>query len=127
MVSVGFLAVIFYRQRRPEIMIKAASGAGIGSLAGLLWFAMSSVFEALTVTFFHKGPELRSAILSKIQETASQTTDPQVLALFDRVKTPEGFEFLMIAGLIFAFFASIILGGFGGALGGAILGRRRRS
>src|ERR1019366_7370238 len=127
MVSVGFLAVIFYRQRRPEIMIKAASGAGIGSLAGLLWFAMSSVFEALTVTFFHKGPELRSAILSKIQETASQTTDPQVLALFDRVKAPEGFEFLMIAGLIFAFFASIILGGFGGALGGAILGRRRRS
>lgn len=127
MVSVGFLAVIFYRQRRPEIMIKAASGAGIGSLAGLLWFAMSSVFEALTVTLFHKGPELRTAILSKIQETASQTTDPQVLALFDRVKTPEGFEFLMIAGLIFAFFASIVLGGLGGALGGVILGRRNRS
>lgn len=127
MASVGFLAVIFYRQRRPEILVKAASGAGIGSLAGLLWFAMSSVFEALTVTLFHKGPELHAAIMAKIQETASQTTDPQVLALFDRVKTPEGFEFLMIAGLVFAFFASIVLGGLGGAMGGAILGRRNRS
>jgi hypothetical protein len=127
MVSVGFLAVIFYRQSRPEIMIKTGSGAGIGSLAGLLWFAMSSVFEAVTVTLFHKGPELRAAILAKIQETASQTTDPQVLALFDRLKTPGGFEFLMLAGLVFAFFASIVLGGLGGALGGAILGRRNRS
>jgi hypothetical protein len=126
MLSVGFLAVIFYRQRRPEIMIKASSGAGIGGLAGLLWFAMSSVFEALTVTLFHKGPELRAAILTKIQETAAQTTDPQVLAMFDRVKTPEGFEFLMLAGLVFAFFASIVLGGVGGAIGGAILGRRGR-
>jgi hypothetical protein len=47
--------------------------------------------------------------------------------MLDRVKTPEGFEFLMIAGLIFAFFASIVLGGLGGALGGVILGRRNRS
>lgn len=28
MAVVGFLAVVFYRQRRPEIMIKAATGAG---------------------------------------------------------------------------------------------------
>jgi hypothetical protein len=126
MVSVGFLAVIFYRQRRPEIMIKAGSGAGIGSLAGLLWFAMSCVFETLIVTVLHKGPELRATILAKIQEAASQTTDPQVLAMLDRVKTPEGLEFLMLAGLVFAFFASIVLGGLGGALGGAILGRRKR-
>jgi hypothetical protein len=33
----------------------------------------------------------------------------------------------MIVGLVFAFFASIVLGGVGGALGGAILGRRNRS
>jgi len=29
--------------------------------------------------------------------------------------------------LVFAFFASIVLGGLGGALGSAILGRRQRS
>jgi hypothetical protein len=126
MVCVGFLAVIFYRQSRPEIMLKAKTGAGLGALAGLLWFAMSSVIEALVVLVFHKGAELRTALLTKIQEAASQTSDPQILAMFERFKTQAGLEFLMIAGLICAFLASIALGGLGGALGGAILGRRRR-
>ena len=126
MVSVGFLAVVFCRQRRPESMIKAAAGAGIGALAGLLWFAMSSVFEALIVIFFHKGPELRSALIAKLQELSSQTSDPQVLSMFERFKTPGGLEFLMLASLVFAFLASIVLAAVGGALGGAVLGRRDR-
>ena len=127
MASVGFLAVVFYRQRRPGIMVKAAAGAGLGAMAGLLWFAMSSIVEALVVIFLHKGPELRNALIAKIQEVASQTSDPQVLAMFERAKTQSGLEFLMLAGLVFAFLASIVLGGLGGALGGAILGRRDRS
>lgn len=127
MFSVGFLAVVFYRQRRPEIMIKAGTGAGLGALGGLLWFAMSSIVEALIVIFLHKGPELRNALLTKIQEAASKTSDPQVLSVFDRLKSPGGLEFLMLTGLVFAFLASIVLGGLGGVLGGAILGRRDRS
>jgi hypothetical protein len=126
MVCVGFLAVIFYRQSRPEFVIKAATGAGLGALAGLLWFAMSSVIEALVVLVFHKGAELRTALLAKIQEAASQTSDPQILAMFERFKTQAGLEFLMLAGLVCAFLASVLLGGLGGALGGAILGRRNR-
>ena len=127
MFSVGFLAVIFYRQRAPGIMIKPTTGAGLGALAGLLWFAMSSIIEALVVIFLHKGAELRNALTEKLQQLSSQTADPQVLALFERFKTPEGLEFLMLASLVFAFLASIVLGGLGGALGGAILGRRNRS
>jgi hypothetical protein len=127
MVSVGFLALVFYRQRRPEIMIKAATGAALGALGGLLWFAMSSILEALIVIFLHKGPELRNALLAKLQEAASQTSDPQVLSVFARLKSQGGLEFLMLTGLVFAFLASIVLGGLGGALGSAILGRRQRS
>jgi len=127
MFSVGFLAVVFYRQRRPEIMMKAATGAGLGALGGLLWFAMSSILEALIVIFLHKGPELRNALLAKLQEAASQTSDPQVLSVFERLKSQGGLEFLMLTGLVFAFLASIVLGGLGGALGAAILGRRQRS
>jgi hypothetical protein len=127
MFSVGFLAVVFYRQRRREIMIKSAAGAGLGALSGLLWFAVSSILEALVVIFLHKGPELRNQLLVKIQQAASQTSDPQVLAVFERLKTQGGLEFLMLSGLVFAFLASIVLGGLGGALGGAILGRRDRS
>ncbi len=127
MFSVGFLAVVFYRQRRPGIVTKATTGAGIGALAGLLWFAMSSILEALIVIFLHKGPELRSTLLEKLQQLSSQTSDPQVLAMFERFKTPGGLEFLMLTSLFFAFLASLVLAGLGGALGGAILGRRNKS
>jgi hypothetical protein len=124
MVSVGFLAVVFYRQSQREILIKPAIGAGLGALAGLLWFAMSSILEALVVILFHKGPELSSELVKRIQQAASQTTDPQILAMFDRLKSPGGLEVLMLTGLVFAFLASIVLGGLGGLLGGALLGRR---
>jgi hypothetical protein len=127
MFSVGFLAVVFYRQRRREIVIKATAGAGIGALGGLLWFAMSSVLEALIVIVLHKGPELRNELIVRIQQAASQTSDPQVLALFERLKTGGGLEVLMLTGLFFAFLAAIVLGALGGALGGAILARRDRS
>jgi hypothetical protein len=127
MFSVGFLAVVFYRQSQRGIMIKTSSGAALGALGGLLWFAMSSIFEALVVIFLHKGPDLRNELLAKIQQAASQTSDPQVVAVFERFKSQGGLEFLMLMGLVFAFLASIVLGSLGGALGGAILGRRDRS
>jgi hypothetical protein len=127
MFSVGFLAVIFYRQGRREVMIKASAGAGLGALGGLLWFAISSVLEALIVIFLHKAPELRHELIVRIQQAATQTSDPQVLAVFERLKSQGGLEILMLTGLVFAFLASIVLGGLGGALGGAILGRRDRS
>ena len=124
MLSVGFLAVVFYRQRRRGITIKASVGAALGALSGLLWFAISSVIEALIVISLHKGPELRSQMLEKIQQASAQTSDPQVLAMFDRLKTPDGLKALIIFGIVFAFLAAIVLAGLGGALGGAIFGRR---
>ena len=124
MFSVGFLAVVFYRQSRREILMRPAIGAGLGALAGLLWFAMSSILEALVVILFHKGPELSSELVKRIQQASSQTSDPQVLAVFDRLKSPGGLELLMLTGLIFALLASLVLGGLGGVRGGAILGRR---
>jgi hypothetical protein len=127
MFSVGFLAVVFYRQRRPESMIKATTGARLGALSGVLWFAMTSIMEALIVIFLHKGAEFHNALTEKLQQLSSQTSDPQLLAMFARFKTPGGFEFLMLMSLVFAFLASIVLGGLGGALGSAVLGRRQRS
>lgn len=127
MLSVGFLAVVFYRQRQPGTVITAATGARIGAFSGLLWFAVSSILEALIVLLLHKGPEIRNALVAKIQQAASQTSDPQTLAVFDRFRTPGGLEFLMIVGVIFAFFASIVLAGLGGTLGGAILSRRGKN
>lgn len=126
MFSVGFLAVVFYRQGQPAAVLRAAAGARLGALSGLLWFAMSSILEALVVLVLHKGPELRQGLTSVIEQAASRTSDPQVLAVFERLKTPDGLEFLMVFGLISGFVASILLATLGGALGGAIFGRRNK-
>lgn len=125
MLGVGFLAVILYRQRRPGMAIKAAAGAGIGALGGLLWYAMSSIVGTLIVIFLHKGPEVRSQLIARIDQAAAQTSDPQTLAVFQRFKGPGGLELLIVLGFVFALVASIVLGGLGGALG-SLLSRRNR-
>jgi len=127
MVCVGFLAVVFHRQKRPEVPVNATNGAGLGVLGGLLWFALSSIFGALVVIFLHQGGEIRTQLIQKIQQTAAQTQDVQVKAMFERLQSPDGLELLIVMGLILAFISSIVLAGFGGALGGIILGRRNRS
>lgn len=127
MLSVGFLAVVFYRQRQREGGLRVTVAAGLGALGGLLWFAMSAILETLAIIFLHKGPELRAELLARIQQAGAQANDPQVQAVFERFKTQGGLEFLMLTGLFFALLAAIVLGGLGGALGGAILGRRGKS
>jgi len=126
MFSVGFLAVVFYRQGHPGADIKAWGGARLGALSGLLWFATSAVLEAVVVLLMHKGPEIRKALMDAIDQAASRTSDPQVIAVFDRFKSADGLEFLMVFFLIFGFFAAIVLGAGGGALGERVLGRRNK-
>lgn len=126
MIAVGFLAVIFYRQGRAGVAVTPGAGARLGAVSGLLWFAMSSILEAVVVLVFHKGPEIRQGMLKVIDQAAARTTDPQALAIFDRFRAPDGIEFLMIIGLISGFLASIVLAAIGGALGGSILGRRNK-
>jgi hypothetical protein len=127
MLSAGFLAVILYRQFRLGNSVQALAGARLGALGGLFWFAMTSILQAVAVLVLHKGPELRHELITKIEQAATQTSDPQALAMFDRLRSPGGLEFLMVCALIFAFVAAIILGGIGGALGGTILGRRDKT
>jgi hypothetical protein len=95
-------------------------------LSGLLWFAMSSIVEAFVVLILHKGPELRQALTTMIDQAAARTSEPQALAIFERLKSPDGLEFLMIFGLVSGFLAAIVLGAIGGALGATILRRRKK-
>jgi hypothetical protein len=127
MLVVGFLGVVFYRQGKPGVSLTAGAGARLGALSGLLWFAMSCILEAGVVLVWHKGPEIRQGLLAVIDQAASRTSDPQALAVFDRFKTPEGIEFLMVAGLIVGFLASVALGALGGVLAAKVLGRRNRN
>jgi hypothetical protein len=126
-ISMGFLAVVFYRQRRPGVVVKAKAGAKLGALSAALWFAAASIIGALIVIFLHKGEEVRNQFVSIIQQAASQTSDPQRLAMYERFKTPDGLLFLICFALVFSFFAAIILGAIGGALGGTMLAGKSKT
>lgn len=126
MISVGFLAVVFYRQRWPGSAIKPAAGVRLGALSGLLGFAISSLFQVIVVVFLHKGTEVRDQLMKVIDQAATRTTDPQAIAMLQRFKSGDGLEVLMIFIVIFLLITSILLGVLGGALGGALLGRNNR-
>ena len=127
MLGAGMLAVIFSRRRSPEIVIKAGTGARLGAISGLFCFGMSATLEAIVVAVFHKGPELRNAMLQVIQQAATKTSDPQVTTALDYFKSPQGLAVMLLFALVSAFFASIILGSIGRTLGGVFLSRRDRS
>jgi hypothetical protein len=127
MLAVGFLTVVFYRQGNPESSIRTGTGARLGALSGLICFAMASIVEALVVLVLHKSSEIRAALLSAVNQAATRTSDPQALAVFERFKSPEGLQLLLVFGLLFGLIASIVLAAMSGAVGAMILGPRRKS
>jgi hypothetical protein len=95
-------------------------------VCGILFFGISAVFEALAVAFFHTGGELRQKMLDVLQQAASRSSDPQVQAAFDQLKTPEGIGVVLVFGMVVLFVFSIAAGGLAGALTGAFVGRQKR-
>ncbi len=105
-------------------MIRSGTGAKLGALSGLLFFGVSTILETLALAVLHKGPEVRSAMLDKVQQAAARYPSSEVQPFLDFVKSPDGFVIMMVASVIFGLVAFIVLGSCGGALGAALLGRR---
>jgi len=126
MFSVGFLSIVFYRQGRPGMAIRPGVGARLGAVSGLLCFTALSILEVVAVLVMDKGPEIRKVVLQQFEQAASRTSDPQVLAIFEKVKTPDGLELAMLFIVVFGFLAAIVLGATGGALGALLMGRRNK-
>ncbi len=122
----GFLAVSLYHRRNLAWGVNARSGAQLGAVSGFLFFGISAVLETFAVALFHTGGQVRQKMLEALQQAASRSTDPQVQAAFDRLKTPEGMAAMLVLGLVVLFLVSIAAGSLAGALTGAVLGRRKR-
>ncbi len=122
----GFLAVTLYHRRSAVGNVNARSGAQIGALSGLLFFGIAVILEALAAALFHTGGQIRQKMLEALQQAAARSADPQVQAVFDRMKTPEGFAAMLILFLVVLLLFSIAASSLAGALTGAVLGRRNR-
>lgn len=122
----GFLGVAFSRRRNPGGLIGRGAGARLGALSGLLFFGISTFLNTLAVVVLHKGAELRSEQMDKLQQWAARYPGPEVQPVLDFAKSPNGFAILVVASVIFGCIAFIVLGSCGGALGAALLGRHDR-
>ncbi len=122
----GFLAVTLYQRRSPGWGVNPRSGAQLGAVGGLLFFGISAILEALAAALFHTGGQIRQKMLEALQQAASRSTDPQVQAVFERMKTPEGLAAMLIFSMVALLLVSIAAGSIAGALTGAFLGRRKR-
>jgi hypothetical protein len=123
----GFLAVALYRWRTAGA-VRAGLGAQLGAISGILCFGILSAFIALAAAVPDYRIKLREQVIDYMQKAAaSRPADPQVQALIEQIKTPDGFAMILIIGSVLLFVFFIGLGTLGGALGGAVLGRRDSS
>jgi len=111
-------AILWLIRNHPEL-----KDAQIMRLAG----TTKTTLQAIRVAVLHEGPKISNAMLQAIQQAATKSNDPQVTAALDYFKSPQGLAVMLLFALVSAFFASIILGSIGGALGGVFLSRRDRS
>ena len=125
-IGAGFLAVILYRRRNPEIALRVRTGARLGALCGFFCFGMSAVLAALRVALLHEGDEIRRAMFEALQQQAVRYSDPQFQSSMEFIRSPAGLIFMTVFLLMFAFLFFLLMGAVGGALGGAAFGRRSR-
>lgn len=122
----GFLAVFFTQRGSPGVAIRPAAGTRLGAFSGLLLFGMSTIFETLAVVVLHKGSEIRSGMIDKIQQAAARYPGSQVQPLLEFVRTPDGFAVFMVASMIFGLAAFLVLSGIGGAVTASVIAKQRR-
>lgn len=127
MVGAGFLAVVFHRQRLPGTPSNAVAGAGIGALGGLMFFVFSAAFMALASAFPEFRAKFREQLIENAQKwAASRPAEPQIQAALDQLKTPEGFLMSMILAAFIFLIICPLIASLGGALAGAVFGRRSK-
>jgi hypothetical protein len=122
----GGLAVALLRWRGLQDAMNARAGARLGALSGLFLFCVSSVLEGLVILTLHKGTEVRTEMLDRMQQVASRYPGAEVQPFLDFVRSPGGFTLMMIASLVFGFVAFLVLGSLGGLCGAMLMGRKNR-
>jgi hypothetical protein len=126
-VGAGFLSVVFHRSRLPGSPPNAMAGAGIGALGGLIFFALCAGLMGLGSAFPDVRAKMREQVIESMQKAAaSRPGEPQVQALLDQIKTPEGFAMIMILAGFVLLILFPMLASLGGALAGAVFGRRTK-
>lgn len=126
MLAAGFLAITFYRRHRPGIALRVSEAAKIGALAGIFCCCILSFVLAGMATVPDVRTKMQDQYIEANQKVAAwlHASPADVQASTEQLKTPRGFSDMLIEACVAGFLLSIVLGGLGGVMGSAILGRR---
>ena len=128
MLAAGFLAVIFHGRPRSGTPLRASEAARLGALAGILCSVIVSLFMGFAATVPDVRAKMQDECIASAQKLSAWfPANPAIQEQIDELKTPRGFVMALIKAGIVLFVLSIVLAGAGGALGGAMLGRRDKT
>jgi zinc-ribbon domain len=122
----GCLAVILYRYRNPAWQAGVRSGAQLGAVTALLSSGVIGIFSAIAFAVLQAGGQARQQVLDALQQVATRSSDPQVQAALDLLKTSDGLGNKLVLALIVFFLISVAAGSLAGALTSTFIGRRKR-
>jgi hypothetical protein len=126
-IGAGFLAVVLYRRRNPEIAVRARTGARLGAMCGFFCGGMTAILGTLRVAILHEGAKIRAFLLDVVQQQSGRSAEPEFQASLDFFRSPTGLVVMLVFFFIVALIIFILMGMLGGALGGVGMGRRDRS
>jgi len=119
--AAGFLAVAFYRRRRPFAQLGPGLGLRLGSLSGALAFGILSASLAAAVAVFHSWHQVQQKLLEMLREASTHNPYPIPPEVMEFVQTPAGF----VAFLAMTLIALMIFACLGGVIGGLLLRRNK--
>jgi len=127
MPSAGFLAIVFHRQGQ-HLTINLGAALRLGAFTGLLYFGIIALLTAVAAMFPEPRAKLREEVFANLQKLAATYGDnPQFQELVKQLHTPEGFALWLALSGVVLLVISIVLGGLGGTLAGALFRRRGQS
>ncbi len=122
----GGLSVVFYRRRNPVADITPGMGTRLGMASGILGGAMFALLVSVRTVMLHSWDRQREKLIELVEQTASRNPDPQAQQAMEFFKTPDGLMVLLASVLAVTLVGFVLFSGLGGALGAALLRRKKR-
>ncbi len=122
----GFVAVIFYRRRNPEVRLTTGLGARLGAATGAMGYGVLLLFLAISLVVFHTGGELRQALNQAVQQAIARSSDPQAQQALQSFRSTQGLTILLVCALILMLVLFVAISSAGGALGAFFLRNKQR-
>ncbi len=121
----GSLSVVFYRRRVPAVRLTPGMGARLGMVTGVMGSGILAIVLAVRTLLSHGWESVRADLISGVEQAAARNPDPQTHQVVKFLESPQGIVLLLVMALITTMIFFVIFSGLGGALGAALLRRRK--